>query len=153
MAHGVWKPGLPKAKSKGGKRRCGAYPPVGEERERGSDGGGDGPLEGAEAELGGLFVEGFQTGHDVCGALVLDDGDDGRVLAGPGVGAEVRLAGVAATSVDDGPGGEATAVVALEHFNDAVVVGLVKSYQYCLHCFCFWRLLMKVKTKAVCQNV
>ena len=45
----------------------------------------DVPDEGAEAELGALFIEGLEFGEDYGHTVVFDDGDDGTCHRGPGV--------------------------------------------------------------------
>ena len=67
----------------------------------------------------------MQLLEDALHFVVIDDAEDGVVQGGPGVGAEVRLARVAAVSLDFVPFGEALHAVVVQHGGDFVVVGLV----------------------------
>ena len=67
----------------------------------------------------------MQLVEDAVHLVVVDDADDGVVQGRPGMGAVVRIACLAAVTLDFVPFREAFRAVVVQHLGDFVVVGLV----------------------------
>ena len=83
------------------------------------------PDEGADADFFVALVELADGGEDVFDFFVGDNGHNGVVEFGPGVGATMRLAVLVSASLDVFPVGEAAHIERVEHILDALVVGLI----------------------------
>ena len=87
------------------------------------------PNEGADTYLFVAFVQfadGKEEGFDL---VVVDDGHDGVVHFGPGVGAPVWVAVGMAASLHIFPKGEATDFKHVEHVFNTFGVGLIEYYE------------------------
>ena len=85
----------------------------------------DGPLEGAEPKVGEGLILSAECFQDVRSLVVRDKGEDGMVLDGPGMVAQVGLPFAAAPAGDILPAGESPLTELLQDFYDFLIVGLV----------------------------
>lgn len=93
----------------------------------------DGPNKGANTHFGVAFVETSDVEEKFLDLLVGDDGHDGVVHLGPGVGASMWVAVVVTATLDVLPEGESADAQFVEHEFDACVVGLVINDHYTFH--------------------
>ena len=88
----------------------------------------DVPDEGSDTDLFISLVEFADGEEELVDLVVGDDGEDGVVEFGPGVGATVWIADLMAAALDVFPLGEAPDAEGVEHVLDAFIVGLVVDY-------------------------
>ena len=86
------------------------------------------PYESPDADLFVALVEFADGEEELVDLVVGDDGHDGIVEFGPGVGAAVWVADLVAASLDVLPEGEAADAEGVEHVFHSFVVGLVVYY-------------------------
>ena len=89
----------------------------------------DVPDEGADAYFLVALVEFADGEQELVDTVVGDDGEEGVVHLGPGVGAAVGVAGGVATALYVFPEGEATDAKGVEHVFDTLGAGLVVYYK------------------------
>ena len=89
----------------------------------------DVPNESADAYLFIALVEFADGEEEVFDFVVGNDGEDGVVELGPGVGAAVRVADLVATALDILPESESADAKGVEHVFDTFVIGLVVYYK------------------------
>ena len=99
----------------------------------------DVPDEGADAHLFVTLVEFADGEEQFVDFVVGDDGDDGVVHLGPGVGAAMGVAVDVAAALYVLPLAETADAEGVEHVFHALVVGLVVDYHYGFHGFSFFR--------------
>ena len=86
------------------------------------------PYECPDSDLFIALVEFADGEEELVDLVVGDDGHDGVVEFGPGVGASVRVADLVAAALDVLPEGEAADAEGVEHVFHSFVVGLVVYY-------------------------
>ncbi len=91
------------------------------------------PDEGADAYLFVAFVQLADGEEEVLHLAVVDDGEDGVIHFGPGVGAAVRFAVDVAAPLHILPEGEAADGEDVEHVFDTFGVGLIENDEYAFH--------------------
>ena len=91
------------------------------------------PDKGADADFLVALVKFAHGGEEAFYFVVLDDGHDGVVHFGPGVGATVRVAVDVAASLHILPEGEAADAEFVEHVFHALRVGLIEDNHYTFH--------------------
>lgn len=96
------------------------------------------PDEGSDADLLITLVEFADGEEEFIDLVVGDDGHDGVVEFGPGVGTPVRIADLMTTALHIFPKGETTDAKGVEHVLHTLVVGLVIYNQYTFHIFFFY---------------
>ena len=95
------------------------------------------PYEGADTYLFVAFVQFADGEEEVIHLAVVDNGEDGVVELGPGVGSAVGISVVVATALHVLPEGESTDAEGVEHILGTFVVGLVVDDEDTFHCFFF----------------
>lgn len=102
------------------------------------------PYEGADTYLFVAFVQLADGEEEVLHLTVVDNGEDGVVHFGPGVGAAMGVAVDVAASLNILPEGESPDGEHVEHVFYALVVGLIVYDEYAFHYVRFfvgWRFL------------